>query len=320
MCFVHCLINHNARLSSDTIVPMAKAVIELKNVTKSYGSARGIKDVTLQVDKGEVFGFLGPNGAGKTTSISLMVDLMRPSTGSISVFGLDSVKDSLEIHRRIGFLMDDMSLEKGLTGWQQLEYFGNLRGNFNKTRVKELAKRLNCKLNMKFKNLSRGNRQKVALISALMHDPELLILDEPTSGLDPLIQAEFNKIILERKNKGKTAFISSHILSEVQELCDRVAFIREGKIISIKNVSDIGKDAPRQVKLSSNEKALEQSIKKLAGVHEFKKSKDSISFTYTGDINSLLAVLSRHRLDHLNVSDTDLETMFMKFYKDKNVK
>lgn len=299
---------------------MRSPVIDLSKVTKSYGSSRGVKDVTLQVGQGEVFGFLGPNGAGKTTTISLMVDLMRPSSGKIKLLGQDSIKDSREIHRRIGFLMDDMALDKSMTGWQQLEYFGHLRGNFNKSRVTELARRLNCKLNVKFKNLSRGNRQKVSLISALMHDPELLILDEPTSGLDPLIQAEFNKIILERKSKGKTAFISSHILSEVQELCDRVAFIREGQIVDVKNVKDIGKDAPRQVQLSSSDNTLPTQVKNLKGVHGVKKNKDKLTFTFTGDINTLVKLISKHSLTHVSISDTDLETLFIKFYEGKNVK
>ncbi len=291
------------------------SVISFKNVTKSYGKSRGISNVSFDVNRGEVFGFLGPNGAGKTTSISLMVDLIRPSNGSINIFGLDSVSSSLEIHHKIGFLMDDMALDKGLTGWQQLEYFGNLRGSFNKKTVGELAKRLNCNLKVKFKALSRGNRQKVGLISALMHDPDLLILDEPTSGLDPLVQAEFNKIVLERKSHGKTAFISSHILSEVQELCDRVAFIKEGEIIGVKELEDIGKGAPSQVHIHCRDKQLPGRLKKFVGIQDLKTIGNSLNFTYTGEINNLLAALSKYKLSHLTIQDADLETMFMKYYE-----
>ncbi len=296
---------------------MADAVISLKNVTKHYGKVRGIENVSLDIHPGEIFGFLGPNGAGKTTSISLMMDLIRPSAGKVNIFGLNSSADSVKIHRRIGFLADDMAMDKGLTGWQQLEYFGKLRGDYNKKYIRELAQRLNCKLTVKYKQLSRGNRQKVALISALMHDPELLILDEPTSGLDPLIQAEFNKIILERKSQGKTAFISSHILSEVQELCDRVAFIREGKIIGIKNLEEIGKGAPSQINIHSYDKSLASQLGKLAGVHNLKHLGHSFTLTYTGDINKLIAYLAKFSINRLTVHDADLETMFLKYYEEK---
>lgn len=296
---------------------MPETVIKFQNVTKSYGGARGITNVSLDVMPGEVYGFLGPNGAGKTTSISLMVDLIRPTSGKISIFGLDSIKSSVHIHQRIGFLTDDMAMDKGLTGWQQLEYFGGLRGNFNKKMARELAERLNCKLSAKFKSLSRGNRQKVGLISALMHDPELLILDEPTSGLDPLIQAEFNKIILERRDQGKTAFISSHILSEVQELCDRVAFIKEGKIIGVKGLEELGQEAPSQIHIHTADKRILQVLRKTSGIKNLTTKAGSISCTFTGDINNLLGVLSKFRLSHLTVQDADLETMFMKYYRSK---
>src|SRR3989344_4975975 len=199
-----------------------RPVIKLNKVTKMYGSSRGVENVSLSVKKGEIFGFLGPNGAGKTTTISLIVDLIRPTSGSIKIFGLDSVENSQEIRQRIGFLAGDFTLDDGLSGWQQLEYFGNLRGNFDKQYVRELAERLACNLNKKFKTLSKGNKQKVGLISALMHKPELLIFDEPTSGLDPLVQEEFHAIIREHQAKGGTAFISSHLLSEIQEICDVV--------------------------------------------------------------------------------------------------
>jgi ABC-2 type transport system ATP-binding protein len=222
-------------------------VIEIKNVTKMYGNAVGVKDISLDIEPGAIFGFLGPNGAGKTTTISMVVDLIRPTSGNINVFGLDSADNSLEIRKRIGYLAGDFALDRGLTGWEQLEYFGNLRGNFDKKYVRELAQRFDCNLNKKFKALSRGNKQKVGLISALMHKPELLILDEPTSGLDPLVQAEFNKVIRERQKEGKTTFMSSHILGEVQEICDRVAFIREGRLIDIKSMVDLAEGLPREV-------------------------------------------------------------------------
>ncbi|MCK9641625.1 MAG: ABC transporter ATP-binding protein [Prolixibacteraceae bacterium] len=182
---------------------MAESIIEIKNVTKMYGSTRGIVDITLDVPKGSIFGFLGPNGAGKTTTISMLVDLIKPTKGKISIFGLDSEADSYKIRQKMGFLGSDMALDGTLTGWQQVEYFGHLRGSFDKPYISELAKKLDCDLTRKIKTLSRGNRQKVGLITALMHKPELLVFDEPTSGLDPLVQDEFNQIIFEHKNQVK---------------------------------------------------------------------------------------------------------------------
>lgn len=293
-----------------------KPVIKLNKATKLYGQTVGVKNVTLDVNAGTIFGFLGPNGAGKTTTISMLVDLIRPTKGSIQIFGLDSINDSLDIRKRIGFLAGDFALDGGLTGWQQLEYFGSLRGNLDKSYVHELALRLNCNLNRKFKTLSRGNRQKVGLISALMHKPELLIFDEPTSGLDPLVQEEFHKIIREHKNSGGTAFISSHLLSEVQEICDMVGFVREGSLIAVKNMADISTLAPRRVRLVCDDPGLKQKIKKLKGVDNAIETESALSFTYGGDVNPLLKLASAYKLKDLTIAEADLESAFMEFYKD----
>ena len=294
-------------------------IIRLLNFTKMYGSIVGVDDISLDVMPGYIFGFLGPNGSGKTTTISTMVDLIRPTKGSIEIFGLDSVENSLEIRSRIGYLAGDFALERGLTGWQQLEFFGNLRGDFNKNKVGELAERLNCDLNRKFKTLSRGNKQKVGLISALMHDPELLILDEPTSGLDPLIQSEFNKIIMEYKKEGKTVFISSHVLSEIQELCNRVVFVREGKLIADKTMKELSVGLPKEITVLSKDKKVPQMLEKLPGFVVSGKKGSQISGTFVGDINLLLSSLAKHKIDNLHLQEADLETVFMQYYEDKNV-
>lgn len=273
--------------------------------------------MSLSVEKGKVFGFLGPNGAGKSTTINMMVNLIHPTRGAITIFGLDSVKDSLAIRRRIGFLAGDFVLDGGLTGWQQLEYFGNLRGNFDKKYIRELAQRLDFKLTRKFKTLSRGNKQKLGLISALMHKPELLVLDEPTSGLDPLIQAEFNQIILDYKRAGKTVFISSHILSEVQELCDEVAFIREGKVVTSKPLAEIVQGLPKQVRVAGASKSLQQKLKKLPGTKAEKATDGTMSFTYSGDVNGILQLLGKEKITDLTIHDPDLETIFMQYYEGK---
>lgn len=291
------------------------AILQLEKVTKLYGSVRGVEQVSLEVEEGSVFGFLGPNGAGKTTTISMLVNLIKPTSGKITIFGKNAQTDGLHIRSRIGFLAGDMALDRGLTGRQQLEYFGNLRGGFDKKYVRELASRLDCKLDRKFRTLSRGNKQKVGLIAALMHKPELLILDEPTSGLDPLIQAEFNKIILEHKARGGTVFISSHVLSEVQELCDQVAFIRQGKLIANKPLAEITKGAPKDVRIVTPEEKLIHILEKLRGVSELKYQNGVITFSYSNDINRLLHVVSAYDLHDMTISDVDLETVFMKYYE-----
>jgi ABC-2 type transport system ATP-binding protein len=294
---------------------MSDAVITLDNVTKMYGDMVGVKEISLQVPQGSVFGFLGPNGAGKTTTISMIVDLIRPTSGSIKLFGLDSVAHSRAIRARIGFLAGDIALDEGLSGWQQLEYFGALHGEFNKKYVRELSARLDCKLNRKFKHLSRGNKQKVGLIAALMHQPELLILDEPTSGLDPLIQAEFNKIILEYKQAGKTVFISSHILSEVQEICDQVAFIRDGQVGASKPLSEIIEGLPKRVRILGASKELQQKLHKLSGAEAIKTSDGLVTCTYSGKPQTLLKLLAGEQVTDVTIQDYDLETIFMKYYE-----
>lgn len=291
-----------------------KPVLELNRVTKMYGSAVGVKNISLKVPSGEIFGFLGPNGAGKTTTISMITDSIRPNSGNIKVFGLDSVKNNVEIHRRIGFLAGDFSLDKNLTGWQQLEYLGNLRGSFNKKKVRELAKRFNCNLNRKIRTLSRGNKQKVGLISALMHEPELLIFDEPTTGLDPIIQQEFDKIIYEHQQSGKTAFISSHLLSEVQQHCTKVAFIREGNLIAEKSMREISESSPKRVRIISSDPKLKQKLKSIKGITFIPTSPKVLQFTFEGNIDKLVKTLSMYKISDLSIEETDLESVFMKYY------
>lgn len=291
------------------------SVITTKNLTKNYGKSRGVTDLNLDVPEGTIFGFLGPNGAGKTTTISMLVNLTSPTSGSVSILGKDINKHGLEIRQDIGFLSSDMSLDNALTGWQQLEYFGNLRGNFDKKYVTQLAKRLDCKLNRKIRTLSRGNRQKVGLITALMHKPKLLILDEPTSGLDPLIQSEFNKIILEHKKAGLTTFISSHVLSEIQELCDHVAFIRDGKLITSTTMKELIESAPKQINVASGDKSIATILKKINGIKHLKVSGINHSFTFNGNYTELLKSLSKFKINDLSIENTDLEKTFMAYYE-----
>ncbi len=295
-----------------------KPIIVLKNLTKTYGTSRGVSNLQLEVTPGSVFGFLGPNGAGKSTTINMLLNFTHPTSGSIHIFGKNNDTHGLEIRKDVGFLASDMALDGNLTGWQQLEYHGKLRGDYDKSYVTELAKRLHCDLSKKIKTLSRGNHQKVALISAFMHKPKLLILDEPTSGLDPLIQAEFNKIILEHKAAGRTTFISSHVLSEVQELCDRVAFIREGKIIADTTMDELANASPKEVEIECKDKTLLDRLQRLSGVDKVTKDKDRITFTYTGTPNDLTHLIGMYDLTDLAIREAELETVFMKYYENSS--
>lgn len=297
---------------------MSDYAIELKNLTKNYGTARGIKKISLSLESGTILGFLGPNGAGKSTTINILLDFIRPSGGSAQIFGMDVRHDSVEIHRRVGFLAGDMSMDNNLTGWQQLKYFGWLRADFDKQYVSSLAKRLDCNLNRKIKTLSRGNKQKVGLIAALMHKPDLLIFDEPTSGLDPLIQAEFNKILREHKQAGGSAFISSHVLGEIQEICDEVAFIREGRLVDIKPIVEVAKNLPRNIKVSTKSKDLLSRLSKFAGLTVSEIKDSTVHGTFSGDTNKLLRLLAGYTIENFSLSDVDLETVFIKYYGDSD--
>src|SRR6266853_1467099 len=220
------------------------AIIEVEGLTKSYGSKRGIADVSFQVVKGDVFGFLGPNGAGKTTTIRLLMALLHADAGSARIAGLDCWKQSLEIKRLIGYMPGEPALDPNLTGGQILEYFAHLRGGVDHVYLKSLLERFELDTSRKFRQYSTGNKRKVVLIQAFMHRPRLLILDEPTSSLDPLNQQEFDRMVLEARNEGRTVFLSSHVLSEVEKTCTRVAIIRDGRIVKIGGVHDL-KDIKR---------------------------------------------------------------------------
>lgn len=292
------------------------SVITLEGLTKTFGANRGVSELQLDVAEGSIIGFLGPNGAGKSTTINMLMGYTRPTAGHATIFERDVWRESVAIHSDVGFLASDMALDGNLSGKQLLSYYGLLRGNYPKQYVHKLAKRLDCNLQRKIKTLSRGNRQKVALIAALMHKPKLLLLDEPTSGLDPLIQAEFNKIILEHKAAGRTAFISSHVLSEVQELCDRLVFIRNGQIIADTTFAELTEAAPKQVKLQTSDSRLASKLRELQGVSDLHVSKKTVRFAYTGKASALLSALGGHKLDDITIQDADLENLFMEYYED----
>lgn len=289
--------------------------IELIDLTKSYGNSRGVKNINLVVPKGSIFGFLGPNGAGKTTTISMLVNLLEPTAGNIKIFGEDVTAKNEGIRHSIGYLSSDMALENSLTGRQQLEFFSKIRGADYSNTYRVLAKRLDADLGRKIKQLSRGNRQKIGLISALMHEPDLLILDEPTSGLDPLIQDQFNEIIKEHQAKGGTTFVSSHVLSEVQALCDRVAFIKDGEIVANDTMEALISSAPYEVSISLKDKKYALALTKLNGISNQSQKQNMVSFSYTGDINYLLKHASEFDISELHIGRSDLDAVFINHYK-----
>jgi ABC-2 type transport system ATP-binding protein len=290
-------------------------VIRGEKLTKFYGAARGVIDVDFSVEAGEVFGFLGPNGAGKTTTIRLLLDLIRPTRGRFSVFGLDSRRDSVAIRKRMGYLPGDLRLYEGMSGRDVLTYFGHLRGPGGAGRADLLAERLDLDLDRRIKELSRGNRQKVGLVQAFMHNPDLVVLDEPTSGLDPLVQETFYELVAEATERGGTVFLSSHVLSEVQHVADRVGLIREGRLDLIDSVENLRSRAFTQVEATFAEPPARGAFAGVEGVSRVEQDGDVVRFALEGEIDTLLKALARFHVKALDVREADLEDVFLARYR-----
>ncbi len=272
------------------------AVITLEKLTKSYGSHRGIVDVDLAVEKGEVFGFLGPNGAGKTTTIRTMLDLIRPTSGRALVFGIESSADPVAIHRRVGYLPGEFTLYDRLTGGQTLEYFANLRGGVDREYQASLIERLDLDPSRRFKEYCKGNKQKVGLVIALQHRPELLVLDEPTSGLDPLVQQTFFTTLRETVADSATVFLSSHILSEVEKSCDRVAIIRDGRLARVDTVDALRDMAHHQVELRFAGPVPAAAFEALPGVSDLVADDHVLRMRVAGPITPVVQAAARYDL------------------------
>ena len=290
------------------------AIIETERLTKSYGAHRGIVDVDLMVEQGEVFGFLGPNGAGKTTTIRLLLDLIRPTGGRASVFGLDSTRDAVAIHRRVGYLPGEFTLYDRLTGGQTMEYFANLRGGVDKAYQKSLIDRLEVDPSKRFREYSKGNKQKIGLVIALQHKPELLILDEPTSGLDPLIQQTFFEVLREAVAGGATAFLSSHILSEVEKSCQRVAIIRDGRIVKLGTVEGLRDLAHHQVEVRFADAVPVDAFKQLQGVSDLVAEDHVLRMRVAGPITPVVQTAARYELLDFVSREPSLEETFLAQY------
>lgn len=287
----------------------------LESLTKCYGASPGIADVDLQVEPGEVFGFLGPNGAGKTTAIRTMMNFLQPTSGSISILGLDSVRDSVEINRRVGYLAGDFAMYDNLTGRQYLEFIANVRGLKNtKKRIAELQNFFEAQLDKKIATLSRGNTQKIGLIAAVLHDPELLILDEPTTGLDPLMQNRFFELVRTFSGAGKTVFMSSHILSDVQEVCDRVAFMKNGKMIDVIDINAYRSGNKKEVRITFSKPTANFMPGPKEGVTILHQTKKEVRFTTEEPAGLLLARLSKYAVSDVTIQDVSLDDLFLKLY------
>ena len=291
-------------------------VIAAEHLTKSYGRKRrrGVVDLDFAVPPGQVFGYLGPNGAGKTTTIRTMLDMIRPTSGRITTFGLDSVRDSLEIHRRTGYLPGEMALYERLTSSEYLSYIASLRRGVDATYTADLVDRLGLDPTVRIRSLSHGNKQKVALVQAFMHRPELLVLDEPTQGLDPLVQQEFHRLIGEVRAEGRTVFLSSHVMPEVERLCDRVGIIREGRLIAIDDIEDLKTRAVREVEIQFSAPVPPEEFDRLPSVRDVGARGNTIRLTVDGSIDAVVKTAARHEVLDLVSREPSLEEIFLRYY------
>ena len=292
--------------------------IETKKLTKYYGKDRGIKDVDLTIHEGEIFGFIGPNGAGKSTTIRTLLGLIHPTSGSATIFGRDITKFGAQIKQDIGYLPSEVFYYDDMRVIDLLKYSGSFykkdSGAINK-RIKELAAFLDLDLKKKIDDLSYGNKKKVGIIQGLLHEPKLIILDEPTGGLDPLMQQRFFDLLRQENKKGATILFSSHILSEVQKLCHRVAIIKDGQIIKIETISNLIENAHKRFKLEASAAIDAQPFSALKGVSDLVVTSTSISFLYRGRINDVTRLLAGIDLTNLSVEEPDLEEIFLHYYQ-----
>ncbi len=292
------------------------AAVATNSLTKFYGKIPGIVGLNLEVQVGEVFGFLGPNGAGKSTTIRLLLSLIYPSSGSAQIFGLDSRRDSLEIRRRVGYLQGDLAMYETMTGRQLISYFSALRGTDTSRRVEELSGRLELDLDRQISSYSTGNRQKVGIIQAMAHQPELLILDEPTAGLDPLMQQEFYGIMEEAQAAGATVFLSSHILPEVERVATRVGIVRASRLVALDTVEDLKAKALRRVEILFESPVDVDEFRTLPGIRRAAPTDAGlgVSLSVTGSLEAVMAVAGRHTIINVSSQDGDLEEAFLAYY------
>jgi ABC-2 type transport system ATP-binding protein len=289
------------------------SIIEVNNLTKYYGKARGIIDVSFRVKDGEIFGFIGPNGAGKSTTIRLFLSLIYPSGGSAKIFGKDCIKYGPEIRQEIGYLPSEVFYYEGMKVIDLLKYSASFYAKDCTKRLYELADLMELDLKRKIDDLSYGNKKKVGIVQGLLHQPKLIVLDEPTAGLDPLMQQKFFNLIREENKRGATIFFSSHILGEVQKLCNRVAIIKEGSIINIQDIKTLQKDNYKKIRVEANELDEKQFV--VDGVTNLVKENGRVSFFFKGDINRLMRLISEKEIADVTIEEPTLEEIFMHYYE-----
>jgi ABC-2 type transport system ATP-binding protein len=291
------------------------SAISTAGLSKDYGSGRGLFDLDLEVQAGEIFGYLGPNGAGKTTTIRLLMAMIHPGAGSASVLGMDAQRDAVAIKRRIGYQPGELPQFGGLRGGEIVSYLGGLRGGVDAGRVKELASRFDLDLGQRFREYSRGNKQKLAILLAFMHRPDLLVLDEPTGGLDPLNQQEFYRLVQETHVAGATIFLSSHILSEVEHICDRVGIIRSGRLVRVASLADLHEIRFHHVEIVFAEEPLAPELLRAAGLADPRVEGNRVTGDVRGSFEPLMKLLGTQRVLSFTSHEPSLEEVFLAYYK-----
>ena len=289
--------------------------LKISGLTKKYGKNIAVNNISLELSRGDVFGFLGPNGAGKSTTIRAILNFLQPTSGSIEVFSLDSVKSSRDIMRVTGYLAGDIALYENMTGKQLIRYLSSLRGNTDFDYANSLAERFQATLDKPIRSLSKGNKQKIGLIQAFMSRPELVILDEPTSGLDPLMKQTFYEIVRESSATGSTIFLSSHDLTEVQKICNRVGFIRAGELVSADEIGAHSQVSFRQYTIKFSSSPPKQDLANLPGVTSLTTERSQATLTVSGHIGDFLRALNNYDVLDLESNDVDLEDIFMHYYR-----
>jgi beta-exotoxin I transport system ATP-binding protein len=293
----------------------AEPVIATSGLSKDYGSGRGLFELDLEVQPGEVFGFLGPNGAGKSTTMRLLLDLIRPTSGSARVLGLEVAKHSVEIRRRVGFLPGDLAMYPKLTGRVVLGYLAQLRGGVDPRRRDSLAERFDADLDRPIHQLSTGNRQKLGLIQAFMHEPELLILDEPIAGLDPLVQQSFHALLAEVSAEGRTVFLSSHTLSEVERVTHRLAILRQGRLVIVDSLNNLRKIAIQRLEIEFGAPVDGDEFRSLPGVTEVKADGQTVTVGFQGSADTVIKTAAAHEVLAIRPHEDDLEDIFLRYYQ-----
>jgi ABC-2 type transport system ATP-binding protein len=291
-------------------------VIEIRGLSKDYGEGRGVFDLDLNVEPGEILGFLGPNGAGKSTTMRMLVGLIQPTGGGASVLGCDIASGSLEIRRRTGYLAGDFGLYKQLSGRRMLGHLAGLHGRVPAGAIDALAERFDAQLDRPIRDLSTGNRQKIGLIQAFMHQPELLILDEPIAGLDPLVQRNFHELLHEVRAEGRTVFLSSHTLSEVDRVADRVAILRQGKLVVVDRLANLRSLAVRRLDIEFAHPPDPAEFRAVAGVRSADASGTVLHISFEGSADAVVKAAAAHEVVSIRSREDDLEEIFLRYYRD----